>query len=291
MSSTEGEGLARSVHQRLLSIARNQAVDFNSLLVQYVMERALYRLSRSPHASDFVLKGALLFRVWDGDLRRPTMDIDLLGRGDPAVERMGSVFRDVLSSTDTADGVVFDVEQIDAAEIRGAQEYGGARVRCVARIGTARIRTQIDIGFGDAVTPGPIVAVVPSLLDFPSATLATYPPETVIAEKLEAIVRLGLANSRMKDFYDLHVLSHRMADSSESIARAIQATFERRGTRLPQEAPVGLTPAFTADVEKSKQWLAFKSRMGTGGAAPSLEEVGRALAAFMGPLLDRARQL
>ncbi|MCP3917785.1 MAG: nucleotidyl transferase AbiEii/AbiGii toxin family protein [bacterium] len=289
MSDEGNERLSHSVRQRLLNLSRERGVDFNAVLVQFVLERGLYRLSRSPHGNRFVLKGALLFRVWTHELERPTFDIDLLGMGDPSPEGLAEIFREVLGSTEVPDGVEFDLAGMTTEEIRGGQEYGGVRVACAARIGTARVRTQIDVGFGDAVTPGPVKAELPSLLGLPAPMLLTYPRETVVAEKLEAIERLGQANSRMKDFYDLHEILERFELNDDSLADAIRATFGRRRTPIPAELPVGLSWEFAADSAKADQWAAFVRR---AQLSPELSDFGRIvgfLATRLRPAIEAAR--
>jgi hypothetical protein len=264
---------AASARQRLLSLARESGTDYNALLVQFTMERALHLLSISRHADQFILKGAMLFRLWDDDAARSTMDVDLLGRQTGSMDEMKEVFREVLSAGDTAVAIRFLVDELTAVEIRGAQEYGGVRVVCPALLGTARLRAQFDVGFGDAVTPGPVPSRLKCLLGLPDIPFDAYPPETVVAEKLEAVVRLGLINTRIKDFYDLWVLSQRLSADSTVMARAVQATFARRNTPLPTSTPVGLTGAFATTPGRSGQWTAFLSRMDTPVAPVNFSEV------------------
>lgn len=276
-----------SVRARLLRLARERGEDFQLLLTRYANERLLYRLAQSPHGSRFVLKGAALFTLWTGRPHRVTRDLDLLGFGDPSEAELRKVFAEVLSLDVGDDGVAFDPESLDIGLIREDQAYGGIRVVTTARVTTARVRLQIDVGFGDAITPAAITVDFPALLDFPAPRLSAYPRETVVAEKLEAMVQLGLANSRMKDFYDLVVLSRLFDFDGELLARAIGATFERRKTPLPVGPPLALTSEFAEDAAKKAQWAAFVRKTGASDA-PDLPATVAAIARFVERPLDAA---
>jgi len=267
--------IGASVKAQLLRIARERGDDYQLLLLRYSNERLLYRLAVSPHASCFVLKGAALFTLWTGLPHRATRDIDLHGIGDPSEAHVRKVMLEVISQAVDDDGVVFDAETLTVAPIREDQAYGGVRVALLARIASAQIRLQIDVGFGDAITPKAILAEFPALLEFPAPHLLVYPRETVVAEKLEAIVQLGMANSRMKDFYDILVLANEFEFQGQPLVDAIRATFKRRGTSIPKERPVAFTSAFTADSSKRTQWAAFVKKSGIEGTA----ELGNAVAA------------
>ncbi len=234
--------LAASVRSRLLNLAKADKTDFNQVLVRYALERLLYRLSQSQHAGNFVLKGALLFAIWYDLPHRPTRDADLLGFGASDLASIRQTFHDI-ASVQVADGIVFDPASVSVEEIRKDAGYAGARVMIDAELARARCRTQIDIGFGDAVTPGPIQA--------------TYPVYTVVAEKLHAIALLGMTNSRLKDYLDLSVLLDREALDLNTLATAIAATFARRGMAVPAELPIGLTDEFSGDQSRQKLWQAF----------------------------------
>lgn len=278
-----------SVRARLLRLARVRGEDFQLVLTRYANERLLYRLASSPHVSRFVLKGAALFTVWTGKPHRATRDLDLLGFGDPDEARIRSVFAELLGLVVVDDGVIFDADTLRVGPIREDQEYGGVRVEIVARVTRAQIRLQIDIGFGDAITPKAGSLEFPPLLDFPAPRLLAYPPETVVAEKLEAMVHLGLANSRMKDFYDLVILSRMFEFDGDLLTRAIRATFERRKTLLPMGLPVALTPAFADDAAKHTQWSGF-ARKSAARDVESLPAAVSAIVAFAeGPLAAAAR--
>jgi predicted nucleotidyltransferase component of viral defense system len=249
--------VAASVRARLLNIAKAQGVDFNQVLVRFALERILYRLSRSPHADRFLLKGALLFALWYDMPHRPTRDADLLGFGASDLATLAQVFRDIAAVT-VDDGIVFEPGSITVEEIRKEAGYGGVRVIISGDLAKARCKTQIDVGFGDAVTPAPVDSVYPVLLEeMPAPRLRTYPTYTVVAEKLHAIALLGMTNSRLKDYFDLSVLLERETLDTDLLARAIKATFERRGMAVPAALPVGLTDEFAHDISRQKLWLAF----------------------------------
>lgn len=272
--------IGASVRARLLAIARERNQPFELLLTRYVLERLLYRLSTTPHRERFVLKGAMLLTTWVADPFRATRDIDLLGFGDADPDAMLTVFKEICA-VEADDGVAFDIDALALDQIREELEYGGLRIKTNATIGGARVRVVIDIGFGDAVAPAIAETELPVLLDLPRPRLRSYPRETVVAEKFHAMVLLGRANSRMKDLYDIWVLSRAYEFEGDSLARAIAATFERRKTEIPAEAPDALTRAFAADPAKQKQWDAFVASI---EAQPgSLAEIVDALSAFLMP--------
>ena len=282
MSPERPRNLAASVRQRLLNRARERGEDFNYLLTRYANERLLFRLAESGHRDQFVLKGATLFELWHDAVHRATRDVDLLGFGEPTVERMQAVFRELCTVDVEPDGLRFLEPSVQAEPTRDGQEYGGVRVRLGADLDGARIALQVDIGFGDVVTPGVVEAEFPTLLDFPAPRLRTYPRETVVAEKFEAVVRLGIANTRMKDFYDLWAMATAFAFAGIPLAAALAATFGNRGTALPGEPPLALRPEFTADPEKQAQWSAFSRRVGLSPAV-SLESITEVLRLFLLP--------
>lgn len=251
------KNVAASVQARLLNIAKAEGRDFGQVLTKFSLERLLYRLSKSKHADSFLLKGALLFDLWFDVPLRPTRDIDLLGFGLAELPHVIGVFDD-LCQMSVEDGVVFLADSIKAAEIRKEANYAGIRVSMVALLGNARTAIQVDIGYGDAVTPAPETATYPVLLeDLPAPQLRVYPRYTVVAEKVETIATLGIANSRMKDYFDLWVLRQQGEFDSEVLRLAIAATFARRERPLPNQVPVGLSDAFAADMQKQRQWQAF----------------------------------
>lgn len=254
-----------SVRQRLLNLAHARGQPMELLLTRYALERLLHRLSLSPHRERFVLKGAMLLTTWFDEPHRATRDVDLLGFGDPAHEALLGTFREVMA-IETDDGVVFDLNGLHIEAIREEVEYGGSRLRTTAALAGARIPINVDIGFGDAVEPGVEDIDLPVLLDMPSPHLRAYPPETVIAEKLHAMVILGRANSRMKDYYDVWMLTGSLDLDPERLRRAVVATFERRNTAIPLSLPDGLSEAFAEDSGKLRQWEAFARSL--SGPAP-----------------------
>lgn len=265
MSKSSPANLAASVRQRLLNLSRDRGEDFNLVLTRYAIERFLFRLTKSPYVDRFVLKGATLFALWTGRAHRPTRDLDLLGYGDSSGKALAKLFKDICTMDVEPDGLDFDPNSVQVAEIREVQEYGGQRVKLVGMLGNARISLQIDIGFGDVVTPAPEEVDYPTLLAFPAPRIRAYPKESVIAEKLQAMVALGIANSRMRDFYDVWMMSRAFEFGGSLLARAIKATFERRGTEIPIATPLTLTAEFAGDPDKVRQWAAFLQRSGLGG--------------------------
>ena len=246
------------MRERLLNLARRTNQPFDVLLTRFVHERLLYRLSRSPHADRFVLKGAMLLTTWVPETARGTRDLDLLGFGDASEQRILGIFREVLAIAGD-DGVAFDLDALRAGPIREEIEYGGVRLRGTASLAGAHIAVVVDIGFGDSVEPGLETIDYPALLDLPAPRLRAYAPETVIAEKFQAMVALGRANSRMKDFYDIWILTKTFDFAPDRLARAVAATFARRQTTVPTDRPDALTPAFAEDPLKQRQWAAFAS--------------------------------
>ena len=248
---------AASIRARLKQHAAASKQDFNLTLTQYGLERLLYRLSISDHAPNFLLKGALLFQLWYGQSHRPTRDADLLGFGPDDVPTLVEVFQAVCSIA-VDDGIVFDPASVAGTEIRKDAGYGGVRIDLRATLDGARLALQVDVGFGDAVTPAAQAVHYPPLLaDLPAPTLRAYPKASVVAEKLHAVTILGMTNSRMKDFFDLWVLLHDATLDDAELRRAIEATFARRQTAMPSALPIGLSDAFAADATKQVQWNAF----------------------------------
>jgi predicted nucleotidyltransferase component of viral defense system len=248
---------AASVRARLLNVAKAQGVDFNQVLVRFALERILYRLTKSPYADRFLLKGALLFTLWYDMPHRATRDADLLGFGPSDLASVAETFRNI-AGVAVDDGIAFDPASVTVEEIRKESGYGGVRVIIAGELAKARCKTQIDVGFGDAVTPAPVDSVYPVLLnDLPAPKLRAYPTYTVVAEKLHAIALLGMANSRLKDYFDLSVLLERETLDADLLTQAIKATFERRSMSVPEAMPIGLTDEFAHDSSRQSLWLAF----------------------------------
>ena len=266
MSKEHPINLAASVRQRLTNLARQQQEDFQLVLTRYVLERLLYRLSRSEYRDVFVLKGAMLFQLWANQPHRPTRDLDLLGHGEDSIARFVTIFQEICGLPVEDDGLVFLAPSVHGERIKEDQEYEGLRLRMSCRLENARIPIQIDIGFGDVVMPAAADVTYPVLLDFPAPVLPAYSRESVVAEKFHAMVVLGIANSRMKDFYDLWILARQFEFQGPMLCNAIRATFERRRTMIPGDPPLALSPDFSHDPRKLVQWRAFlgKGRLETG---------------------------
>lgn len=265
-------GLVESIRQRLLNLSRENGEAFDFVLARYGIERFLYRLGISGNADRFVLKGSMLFHVWNRKMHRPTRDLDLLGSGPPDLESVRQSILDVLRTEVPDDGLQFDSTTLVVEFIREDMAYGGVRAKFRATLGNVRIPVQVDVGFGDAVVPGPEIREFPSLLTgLPSSSLQVYPVCTVVAEKFEALVRLDAQNTRMKDFFDLDLLLKSDPPDVEILSNAIRATFQRRGSELPVDVPTGLTDEFARD--KQVMWNAFLRKNGLDRNADDLMEV------------------
>lgn len=279
--------LAASVRERLLNRARAQDRPFQELLQYYAMERFLYRLSRSRQAEQFILKGALLLTAWRAPLSRSTMDIDLLGRTSNELEHVRALFAQLCDLESEPDGIEYDAKSVKVTRIKEDADYEGVRVRFRATLARARISMQIDIGFGDVVTPGVVEIEYPTLLEFSPPVLRAYPKETVVAEKLEALTALGMLNSRMKDYFDLWALSRLYIFDGPILLKAIKATFARRAAAIEAQ-PVGLEEDFAHDETKSAEWTAFIRRSRLTAAPARFTEVVSVVRNFAYPLLSAA---
>ena len=277
------KNIAASVLARLKQQADRQGVPYNHVLQFYAMERFLYRLSQTKHVDSVFLKGALLLKVIGIPRARPTMDIDLLKRGAADRSHLVGLVKDCIAAGVPTDGIEFDASSVRAEDITVDADYQGSRVLFDGRVGTAKVHLQIDFGVGDAMIPGPRVIEYPVLLDSPPPRLNAYPIETSIAEKFQAMVELDTANSRMKDFYDLWVLARHIEFDGSTLASALRATFDRRQTPLPVDAPIALTPRFFADPVHQRQWQAFVRRIGEQGLAERFAEVCADIAKFIVP--------
>lgn len=285
----EVKNVGASVRARLLNLAKAQGLDFQLIAIRYVLERLLYRLSLSPHRDRFVLKGAMLYPIWLDDVLRPTRDLDLLGYGEADLAAMEAVIREICTVAAPDDGVVFDADRVRAERIREDAEYGGIRVQTEATLAGARLPVRVDVGFGDVVTPQTEQVDYPVLLDAPTPRVRSYPRETVVAEKFQAIVALGAANSRMKDFYDLWVLSRTFEFDERELARAVRATFARRRTTIPDEVPVGLSDPIITSTERQAQWRGFLQREPLAAAPGDFDDVASAVRDFLMPVARMGR--
>jgi hypothetical protein len=257
---TKKTNIGASVRIRLLNRAKAEKAEFGLLLTRFALERLLYRLSVSRYREQFLLKGALLFDLWFDEPHRPTRDADFLAFGSADLSAMAATFSEIVG-LEVADGIVFDPASVKAQEIRKEANYAGIRITLKGLLDGARCSVQADIGFGDAVTPAPEETDYPVLLnDLPTPRLRVYPRYTAIAEKFHAITSLGIANSRMKDFFDLWILTRYSELDTAILQKAITATFARRGTALPTNTPIGLSDEFATDQAKLVQWSAFTAR-------------------------------
>ncbi|MEZ4621980.1 MAG: nucleotidyl transferase AbiEii/AbiGii toxin family protein [Caldilineaceae bacterium] len=283
MKNPPKSNIATSVRQRLLNLRQQRQEDFNLILSQYAIERFLYRISQSPVSDQFVLKGAILFVTWTGKLHRPTQDLDLLGYGENSDERLYTTIKQICEQPVEADGLHFDVTSIMISDIREEQKYSGKRAQLLAYLERARISLQIDIGFGDIVTPQAVWIDYPTLLQFPAPRLRTYTRESVVAEKVHAMVTNGIMNSRMKDFYDIWTLLHQFHFDGAILAQAIASTFGQRGTPIPTETPLALTTEFSENPMKVTQWQAFLRRNQLEVDGASFAGVVATIATFLVP--------
>jgi len=279
------KNVAASVRERLSMLRRESGRDYQGLMVQYALERLLYRLSVSPYRERFLLKGAILFTIWQGAPHRMTRDLDLLGFGEASIETLVRVFREICTHSVDDDGVIFDAASVKGGEIRAEALYVGVRITLTALLDSARLPLQIDVGFGDDFRGIPDEVTMPSLLGMPAARIRAYRRETVIAEKLEAMVTLGLQNSRLKDYFDLWFLGHRFPFDGEALAVSIKGTFARRQTKVPAGLPRGLTAQYSSDPARLAAWNGFWRKTGISGEKPSLEAVVQFIAEFLGPVL------
>jgi len=278
--------MAASVRQRLLNRARAEGRDFQSLLVSYAIERFLRRLSASPYADRFILKGAQLLPIWQCPAARPTIDVDFLGYVVNDVEAVAEIVRGICQTGVEDDGISYDVDSLEGGRIVEDADYGGIRLAFRAYLGRARARMQLDIGFGDVVVPGPETVEYPTLLSgLKPPKLRVYSRESVVAEKLEAMVKLGKLNSRMKDFYDVWALAEHYSFHGPVLAEAITKTFQRRGTPIP-EHPVMLSGAFARDGTKQTQWSAFLRKGRLEAPPQDFCRLMGAVAAFLTTVLE-----
>ncbi len=278
--SKNKRNIAASIRQKLKNQAMQGKRPFAELLQYYAMERFLYRLTQSSHADRFILKGALMLRVWQSPQFRPTMDIDMLGKTSNEIGSICTQVADIIS-VETDDGLAFDLGTVRGERMKEGADYEGVRVRFIGTLNNARVNMQIDIGFGDIIHPGPIKADLPTLLDSPPPRLLCYSRESAIAEKFEAMIKLGALNSRMKDFYDIWLLSRQFEFDGHELAEAIRLTLENRGTEIP-DAITAFTDEFV--MAKDKQWAAFRKRLKLEHVPASFVEVMAGVEGFLQPI-------
>ena len=285
MTSARRKNIAASVHQRLLDKARESERPFNELFQYYAIERFLYRLSKSSFTERLILKGALMLIVWESPISRPTMDIDMLGKMENNVDAIVSMVREICLQEVAQDGLVFDPKSVQGERITEDADYEGVRIRFRGSLATARITIQLDVGFGDIVIPPPELTTYPIILDFPAPRIRGYSRESTIAEKFEAMIKLGIMNSRMKDFWDIWLLSQQFDFDGKTLAEAIIKTFSIRHTAIPAD-PIAFTSAFMRDARKAAQWKAFLRKNRLINIPDNLEEVIKDVSIFLKPLVD-----
>ncbi|MBE9249657.1 nucleotidyl transferase AbiEii/AbiGii toxin family protein [Dolichospermum sp. LEGE 00240] len=284
MTSKKLINIAASIRSRLLNLSKERREDYNYLLILYLGERLLYRLSKSRYQQQFILKGATLFKVWNGEPHRATKDLDFLSSGNNEVEYIEKVFQEICLINCEEDGIIFLSESIKAQVIKEDQQYEGVRVEIIGKLGTNQCKLQVDIGFGDVVTPNPQEELINTiLLDTPKPKLIIYPRETVIAEKFQAMVDLGIINSRMKDFYDIWFLCKDFEFQGDLFCQAIGNTFKRRKTEIPIKEPLAFTQEFTNNPQKSKEWAAFLNKIKKGNPQLTFDEVVTVIKSFIMP--------
>jgi predicted nucleotidyltransferase component of viral defense system len=283
--NVEKKNLPASIHQRLLNKAHQTGRAFNELLQYYAIERLLYRLSISEYSELFTLKGALMFNAWGLTNLRPTRDIDLLGHTQNTVDSVLKIFQDLSKLETEPDGLEFDLVQSE--RIKEDADYEGIRITMTARLGKTRLNIQIDVGFADVITPAPERLDYPTILDFPAPHLYGYPPETVIAEKFQAMTVLGMANSRMKDFYDIWMLITSFEFDGMIIQTAIERTFQNRSTELPDERHIVFSDEFAEN--KRDQWDAFSRKLRDENAV-EIHQIVVLMRDFFFPVLHASQQ-
>lgn len=289
MSRETPVNLSESVRQRLLNHARHRGEDFQVTLNNYFLERFLYRLGRSSFHNRFVLKGALLLRLWAEHPYRATLDLDLLRQGGGDRDVVAADIRAICTTTVEPDGVEFDTRDLTMAPIREDQEYAGLRASFTAKLGNARTRLQVDIGVGDAVWPVPQEQAYPAMLEFPAPRVLTYSRAAVVAEKFEAMVVLGARNSRIKDFFDIHYLASHFPFDGAELVEAIRRTFERRKTPLPEKVPIGLTSEYWQQAGRDTQLRAFMRRARVDAASFKVSGIAPLLRKFLQPPCEALR--
>ncbi|MEH2135134.1 hypothetical protein VF14_24040 [Nostoc linckia z18] len=283
MSKKQLHNIPASIKARLLQLSKQRGEDFNYLLTLYAADRLLYRLGQSSYKHRFILKGATLFRIWNDEPHRATKDLDMLAHGDNKASYLEEVFREICRISFDQDGIVFLEETVTAEKIKEEQEYEGIRIKLTGQLASTNISVQVDIGFGDAVTPTAEEAEFPSILNLPAPSLLVYPRETVIAEKFQAMVSLGIRNSRLKDFYDIWFLSQHFEFQGDILYEALKNTFNRRRTSLPTTLPFALTSEFALDNDKQRQWTAFVKKGQLKAEQVSLPEVIAVIGEFLMP--------
>ncbi|MXY53022.1 MAG: nucleotidyl transferase AbiEii/AbiGii toxin family protein [Gammaproteobacteria bacterium] len=287
MTSKQIRNYPASVHRRLLDLARERGEEFNRILQRYVAERFLYRLTISPFVDEFTLKGAALYRVWSANELRPTKDVDFLGSGREVRQGLREIVQAICGASCPEDGIVFDPTAVHIRDAQHDQEYSSLRARVLGNLGQARLTLQMDVGFGDAITPGREERDYPTMLDLPAPRLWTYPRETVVAEKFEAMVSLGTRNTRVKDLWDVACMARLFPFDGETLRAAVEETFRRRQTSLGAGRPMALLPSYYEDVDRDHRWQVLRRQMAAEIDGPvRLVDTGDEIRRFLGPVSD-----
>lgn len=282
----EKANIAHSILARLSHLRRERQEDYQIILTRFAFERFLCRLEKSEYSERFILKGAFLFTLWTKQYYRPTRDIDFLADTSNQPDVIRQIFKEICEVEVEPDGMVYDSGNISVEEIIEGVSNHGLRVKLLATIQNVRIPLQFDIGFGDAVYPSITEMEYPSLLDFPKPIVMVYPLESLISEKAEAMVDLGIQNSRIKDFYDIYSLIKIFDIDTTSLQRAIAMTFERRKTKIPEDIPIALTDEFAYDKDKVGQWKQFISKNSLSNAPDDLFIVIDEIRNFLLPIFN-----
>lgn len=280
--SIEKKNLSESIYSRLKNIALAKNRPTQEILRYYAMERFLYRLSISQYKRSFFLKGGLMLMVWDPATHRATVDIDLLAKANNSLENISRILKEICAHSVLQDGIEFNSTDLILTESQVETEYTGLSARFSAHLHTAKLPLRIDIGFSDKIFPKPANVDYPTLLDFPSPMLQGYTPETMIAEKLDAVVKLGLANSRMKDFYDIWTIVNQFQIKPEKIAPVIRKVFKNRKT-IVREIPKAFSEIFYSTSKTRERWDSFLQ--GIGHDSIPLEKVIFEIRDFFLPIL------
>ena len=281
MTAKNVKDLAASIRQKLLNRSKSENQSFEEIVRRYAMERFLYRLGLSQYKEQLILKGALMFAVWKNSISRTTLDIDMLGRISNSVTVIEKCICDICTIKSEDDGLIFDPSTVKSESITKDADYVGRRVLFTGKLSTMRISMQIDIGFGDMVFPEPDRIIMPSFFDMPKAEILGYTKESAIAEKFHAMVLMGALNSRIKDFYDIWILSKTFDFTGERLSQAIKSTFERRDLAIQENIT-----AFTDDFakEKQSQWQVFRKKMKFADAPESFREITKQVETFLNPI-------
>lgn len=290
MSSGKKRNIGHSVFQKLLNLSKEKEEDFNYLLLRYCIERLLFRLSKSSFADKFILKGASLFLIWQGSSPRVTRDADLMSFGSPDVSRLRQIFVEISQIPCLEDGIFFQEDSIKASPIREDQLYGGIRITMKGKLAQAVIPVQVDIGFGDSIIPAPEQVSFPTLLDAPVPELYAYTRYSVVSEKFHAMVVLGIANSRIKDFFDIWMLNNSFDFAGDILSEAVKTTFDRRQTKIPKNLPFAFSKEFSEDQQKQIQWKAFLRKTKPGAIPESFQAVIENLVKFLMPIVEVLRK-